>query len=260
MIVASPNAGTADEKKKIGTVNYTSKLIRVDRPILRIPTLAIHLERGVNEQFKFNNETEFIPILGLISSQLNAAKEKEVKDDDSDHDDKLPGSSSIINNHHPRLLNLLSEELSVAPEEIMDFELYVILMIRFSPQTDFSSRSLYDTQPSVLGGINNEFIFSGRMDNLMSTFCAVEAIIESSSGDSLTRGELEGNVNLIALFNHEEVRIKTYKFKLESSILMLCPRLDPLAPAVQSLLLFQTSYLGSHQPLQNMLVQSPSHF
>lgn len=29
---------------------FVSRLIKIDRPLLRIPTLAIHLERGVNEQ------------------------------------------------------------------------------------------------------------------------------------------------------------------------------------------------------------------
>lgn len=44
------------------------------------------------------------------------------------------------------------------------------------------------------------------MDNLYSSFCAVEGIINFASETSLN--ELEGNVNAIALFNHEEVRVR----------------------------------------------------
>lgn len=44
----------------------------------------------------------------------------------------------------------------------------------------------------------NEFIFSSRLDNLLSTFCAVEALAE-------TPVPRDGNVNCIALFNHEEI-------------------------------------------------------
>lgn len=51
------------------------------------------------------------------------------------------------------------------------------------------------------------------MDNLYSTFCAVQGLIGFASETSL--GELEGNVNAIALFNHEEVsgftHISTFK-------------------------------------------------
>jgi aspartyl aminopeptidase len=36
----------------------------MNSPLLRIPTLAIHLDRGVSsEGFKFNNETQLCPIL-----------------------------------------------------------------------------------------------------------------------------------------------------------------------------------------------------
>ncbi|KAJ4466489.1 aspartyl aminopeptidase [Lentinula aciculospora] len=157
---------------------FKSRLIKVDRPILRIPSLAIHLDRNVNESLKFNQETEFVPILGLISEQLNAASES-LKSNTKDVQ-----ASSIADNHHSALLSLLASELSVAPDDIHDFEL-----------------QLYDTQPSQLGGIANEFIFSPRMDNQFSSFCAVDALVGSISSTS----SFAGNVNCIALFNHEEV-------------------------------------------------------
>ncbi|GLB33702.1 putative peptidase M18 family protein [Lyophyllum shimeji] len=160
---------------------FRSKLVRIDRPLLRIPTLAIHLDRNVNENFKFNQETEFVPIFGLLETQLNARKEGSSGTEDKPEKPDA-GASSIQANHHSELLALLSAELSVAPQEIHDFEL-----------------SLYDTQPATLGGINNEFIFSPRMDNLVSSFCAVEALAETGPAP------LEGNVNCIALFNHEEI-------------------------------------------------------
>lgn len=97
--------------------SFQAKLVKIDRPLLRIPTLAIHLDRNVNDDFKFNPETEFVPILGQeIAAQLNA-ETKGVKTKGNGLD--------ISRNHHPALLGLLAEELSVKPEEINDFELYV---------------------------------------------------------------------------------------------------------------------------------------
>lgn len=153
--------------------SFQSKLIKVDRPILRIPTLAIHrtyplyywyvdslllVDRNVDTSFKFNQETEFVPILGLIESQLNS-------------DTKKPDTSiasSIQENHHPALLSILANELSVAPEVIHDFEVYVYPCF-VSSSLSLSVRHLYDTQPSVLGGTNYEFIFSPRLDNMFSS-------------------------------------------------------------------------------------------
>lgn len=43
-------AGRVIVKSEKGDKAFESKLVKVDRPLLRIPTLAIHLERGVNEQ------------------------------------------------------------------------------------------------------------------------------------------------------------------------------------------------------------------
>jgi len=96
------------------TGSFTSKLVKVDRPLLRIPTLAIHLDRTVNENFKFNAENEFTPILGQLSSQCNAEmKRGDVPTDGLD----------VSTCHQPALLQLVAEELSVKPDEIHDFEL-----------------------------------------------------------------------------------------------------------------------------------------
>ncbi|KAF9513313.1 hypothetical protein BS47DRAFT_1329663 [Hydnum rufescens UP504] len=183
---------------------FSSRLVKIDRPLIRIPTLAIHLDRGVNDGFKFNQETEFVPILGLINDQLNA---KPVESSKSDNP-----AVGIAHNHHPQLLSVLAEELSVAEEHIQDFEL-----------------SLYDTQPATLGGVNEEFVFSPRLDNLMSTFCAVEAICESVSPENFAKVEASraGQVNIIACFNHEEVGSVSSSGAESSLIPQLLGRLAP---------------------------------
>jgi aspartyl aminopeptidase len=42
-VIVKSESGAKDE-------GFVSKLVKIDRPLLRIPTLAIHLERGVNDQ------------------------------------------------------------------------------------------------------------------------------------------------------------------------------------------------------------------
>ncbi|KIY73647.1 peptidase M18, aminopeptidase I [Cylindrobasidium torrendii FP15055 ss-10] len=180
--------------------NFTSKLVKIDRPILRIPTLAIHLDRNVNESFKFNQESEFVPVLGLAAASLNKPA--------ASNTDEGTKASSIQKNHHSELLALVAGELSVAPEEIHDFEL-----------------ALYDTQPSVLGGINNEFVFSPRLDNLYSSFCAVDAL--ASLGETENALPLEGNVNVISLFNHEEIGSVSMSGAESNLIPSLLSRLSP---------------------------------
>lgn len=115
--------------------NYASRLIKIDRPLLRIPTLAIHrrslgcvrwlllsgvipVDRTAADNFKFNTETEFTPILGQLASDLNAPADKARSSGKNEQ-----AASSIQHNHHPALLSLLAGELNVKPEAIHDFEL-----------------------------------------------------------------------------------------------------------------------------------------
>ena len=62
------------------------------RPLLRIPTLAIHLDRSVNtDGFKFNLEKELLPIFGL----------RDASSDPKNTDERLPS----------QLLKLLAGQL-----------------------------------------------------------------------------------------------------------------------------------------------------
>lgn len=173
------------------TGNFIPKLIHIKKPILRIPTLAIHLNRGSADKFEFNKESELFPILGLIEKELNKGTERAGSETFSTptptpEEDEFNPLGKIEDRHEKTLLDLIAAEAGVAVEDIEDFELV-----------------LYDTQPSVLGGINDEFIFSPRHDNLNSSFTSLKALIESiTSEDSLANDE---GVRMVTLFDHEEI-------------------------------------------------------
>lgn len=75
-----------------------TRLVNINKPLLIIPSLAIHMNREVNEGFKINRQVDTLPLLGLINDKL----EKE-----------------------DYLMNILAEELQVNKEDILNFELGV---------------------------------------------------------------------------------------------------------------------------------------
>ncbi|EOO03052.1 putative aspartyl aminopeptidase protein [Phaeoacremonium minimum UCRPA7] len=163
--------------------DFTQKLIKVDKPILRIPTLAIHLDRS--PEFNPNKETELFPIAGLVAAELNrTGKEEAAKDEDADSEDFKP-LKAMAERHHPYLLDIIAEHVGVETEHVVDFELV-----------------LYDTQKSCLGGLNDEFIFSARLDNLGMTYCSIMGLIESVKSTNL---DDETSIRLITCFDHEEI-------------------------------------------------------
>uniref|UniRef100_A0AAZ3ST90 Aspartyl aminopeptidase n=1 Tax=Oncorhynchus tshawytscha TaxID=74940 RepID=A0AAZ3ST90_ONCTS len=137
------------------------RLVHVPRPIMRIPHLAIHLQRDINDSFVLTGFLSSI-YTDLTTGQVQAEK------------------------HHPALVKVLCSELDVQPEALLDFEL-----------------CLADTQPGAIGGVFEEFIYSPRLDNLHSCYCALQALMVSCiSGDSLAT---DPNIRMVTLFDNEEV-------------------------------------------------------
>ena len=176
-------------------VNYpesgkcVAKLVKIDKPLLRIPTLAIHLTKDRYTKFEFNKESQFKPIAGIVKNDKNETTETNessgcCKGEDLS-DEQFESVKSSVERHNKELLDLIAKELSIEPSQIEDFELV-----------------LYDTQPSCLGGLNDEFIFSPRLDNQVTCYCATDAIVKASTDDKLSKNS---GIQLISLFDHEEI-------------------------------------------------------
>lgn len=168
---------------KDDAVSYTHRLVRIEEPIMRIPTLAIHLDRGVSEGFKVNTHSHLVPVLATsIKAELN----KPVTENGAVEAGLPTDKKKSLEKHHSLLLELLATQASCKPDEICDFELQAC-----------------DTQPSIIAGAMKEFIFSGRLDNLCMSFCSLKALIDATSSQSSL--ENETGVRMVALFDHEEV-------------------------------------------------------
>jgi aspartyl aminopeptidase len=130
------------------------RLFMLRKPVCRIASPAIHLERNVNKVgFKINPE-ENTPL--LLSTSGSGFQE---------------------------LLALACESAGLREEDVSGW-----------------SMETWDPQPAVTGGIDDDFIFSGRLDNLIMCHAAMEAIL---------RTEETPHTRMISLFNSEEVGSKT---------------------------------------------------
>ncbi|MGG7142016.1 M18 family aminopeptidase [Clostridium nigeriense] len=116
------------------------KLVNINKPVLIIPSLAIHMNRSVNEGFNINRQKDTLPLLSLIN-------------------DKFEKDGYLV--------DILAKELSVNSSDILGFDL-----------------GLYEIEKGAIIGLNEEFISSGRLDDMWMVYAGIQALIESKSNKS----------------------------------------------------------------------------
>ena len=137
-----------------------TRLLHVKRPLLQISNLAIHFNREVNDGVKLSKQKDMLPILGISNGELEKGN---------------------------MLINIIIEELSkekeVKKEDILDFDLY-----------------LADASPACTFGAHDEFISSGRLDDLSMCYAGLEALLHSETSDT---------TKVLAIFDNEETGSQT---------------------------------------------------
>jgi aspartyl aminopeptidase len=125
-------------------------------PLLRVPQLAVHLDRGVNSDgLTLNPQKHMQPILGL-------------------------GDVDV--------LGLLAERAGVERSEILGTDVVTA-----------------DAQAPGFFGAHEEFLASGRLDNLSSVHAEVEALVRLASGAGSGAADGERPIALMVANDHEEV-------------------------------------------------------
>lgn len=180
--------------KRAGVDKARHAVVKIDRPVMRIPSLAIHLNRDMNNGFAVNFQQHMAPIIAnaaeaALGSGSVPPEPKRAKADGSDENKNAEKNAA---RHHPALLELIAEAAGCDPADVADFDL-----------------QLCDVQPSTIGGAKNEYIFSGRLDNLASCYASLAALInatgDSSGGDSPGSLAHETGVRMLVHYDHEEV-------------------------------------------------------
>lgn len=133
-----------------------STLIDFKRPVAVVPSLAIHLDREANNARSINAQKDIVPLLLQLPSE----------------DAALPDFRRLLQ------AELLRQQPMLGVKQVLDYEI-----------------SLYDTQAPAMIGLEQNFIASARLDNLLSCFIGLQSLLEAD-------GEVS---SLLICTDHEEV-------------------------------------------------------
>lgn len=123
-----------------------TRLVNIDRDLMIIPNVAIHMNREINNGYKWDMKQDLRPLLaGAINLEGEGAED----------------IGSIFR-------RLVADETGVSPEDVLDTDLY-----------------LYNREKASVIGLNGEFISSGRLDDLQCAFGTLKGFLAARPEKSI---------------------------------------------------------------------------
>jgi aspartyl aminopeptidase len=159
------------------------RLVSVDRPLLRVPQLAIHLDRQVNEGMTLDRQRHLQPIWGL--GEIDETPRSGSVEGAGSPTPKATGSPMAKARGGRRagegaLIRFLAQEASLDADEVVGWDLMT-----------------HDVQPPAYLGRDCELLAAPRLDNLLSVHAGTAALA-SLAGSRLPY------IPVLAAFDHEE--------------------------------------------------------
>lgn len=122
-----------------------TKLVNIDRDLMIIPNVAIHMNREINNGYKWDMKQDLRPLLAGVQAADKSAED----------------IGTIFR-------RLVAEEAGVSPEDVLDTDLY-----------------LYNREKASVIGLNGEFISSGRLDDLQCAFGTLKGFLAARPEKSI---------------------------------------------------------------------------
>lgn len=159
-------AGRVAVRRADGGVDM--RLVNLDRDLLVIPNLAVHMNRDINKGYAYNPQTDMLPLMGLLPQESPELTDSQDAEEKSAHQSP-----------QGMLLREVARELGISSEDILDGDLY-----------------LYIREKGRVLGCNGELLLSPKLDDLQCVYAGLEGFVSAMPGQY---------ANVLAVFDNEEV-------------------------------------------------------
>ena len=128
--------------------NLVSRLVNIDRDLLLIPNLAIHMNREANNGYKYNAQKDMLPLYGSLTAKGT-------------------------------FMETIAKAADADKSDILGHDLF-----------------LYNRQTASIWGASEEFISSGRLDDLQCAFASLKGFLS---------GKKTSHLGVYCILDSEEV-------------------------------------------------------